>query len=126
MGKATPGPWTANIARLQPDAPPFGFTITVEGKVPYLASAGVATNDHALIVDKQFRAAVTTGFTEEEVEANAYLLAAAPDLLAACKESLDFHEATFATVGSGDYETEEQADIASMLKAAIAKAEDRP
>jgi len=77
----TPGPWKLTLARMREGDPIFGFTITAEGKIPYLASAGVAEPHHALIVSKEFREMVTTGFSEEEVEANARLISASPELL---------------------------------------------
>lgn len=75
----TEGPWEVKLARMTPDAPIFGFGITAPGKLPYLASAGVADQNHPLVVGKEYRHLITTGFTEEEVEANALLIAAAPD-----------------------------------------------
>lgn len=82
----TPGPWGLKLARYRDDAPVFGYAITAEGRVPYVASAGVAEPNHALIVGSEFRKLVTTGFTEPEVEANGRLIAAAPDLLAFVKK----------------------------------------
>jgi len=51
------------------------------------------------------------GQPEEECEANAKLIAAAPELLEACKQALDWLE-------------DEGAPVAEQLRAAIAKAKD--
>ena len=54
----------------------------------------------------------------EQAEANARLMAAAPDLLAACKDTLDYWETT------GFADCDEGCDcIVDQMRAAIAKAE---
>lgn len=61
----------------------------------------------------------------DELEANARLIAAAPDLLAACEEALEFAEDQEDVV-DGDYGEQKPnraMQLASMLRAAIAKAE---
>lgn len=84
MSKHTPGPWTCSIARMAADAPVFGFSIRAEGRAPAITRAG--TYEHELlIVGEEYRKFHTDHFTEEEVEANGYVLAAAPELLAACQ-----------------------------------------
>jgi hypothetical protein len=112
ISKATPGPWTLELCRLSPDSPLFGFGIKAVGKVPFVASAGVASPNHALIVDPDFRNICTTGYTEEEVEANAHLIAAAPDLYEALKAMLKYYDTP-----SGP------ADLLAQATAAIAKAD---
>jgi hypothetical protein len=88
MNQHTPGPWTVEIARRAENAPAFGFAIRAAGRVPFVASAGVATPDHSLIIAEPFRKLVTTGFTPEEVQANGYLIGAAPDLYDSCLSAL--------------------------------------
>lgn len=83
MSAHTPGPWTVEVCRLAPRAPAFGFAVRAAGKVPFVASAGVVTPNHVLVVDEAFP--IDTGYTAAEVEANGYLMAAAPDLLSALK-----------------------------------------
>jgi hypothetical protein len=59
---------------------------------------------------------------DAERDANARLIAAAPDCLAACKETLDWIESEWA-LPSGNYENPTIREIAKQLSAAIAKAE---
>lgn len=73
---ATKGPWNVTLARYTPDSEVFGFALEAKGKVPFIASAGVAQPNHSLIVGEKFRHSITTGFTPEEVEANASICAA--------------------------------------------------
>lgn len=58
----------------------------------------------------------------EEIEANAALIAAAPDLLEACKEALSFSE----TLNGGPFSEGLPSETESHLRAAIAKAEGKP
>ena len=112
MSAHTPGPWTCEFGRVVSDAPVFGFSIKAEGRIPAVASAGVATDGHPLIIAPDFRALVTTGFTEEEVEANARLIAAAPDLYEAARHA------------AMEWRLHGQlTDSCRVLEAAIAKAE---
>jgi len=68
----TPGEWVATVARWMPDSPAFGFVVKVDGRDHPIASDGVYlhTNNSA-------------HFTPAELEANARLIAAAPELLEA-------------------------------------------
>ena len=66
--KHTPGPWRVQGTRIE-----YG---------PFVAGDG-------FVVAKVFRDPSETG-TPNEWEANARLIAAAPDLLAACREAIDF------------------------------------
>lgn len=51
MSKHTPKPWKLSLGRYAEDAPIFGFAIRAEGKIPSIASAGIAEPNHALIVE---------------------------------------------------------------------------
>jgi hypothetical protein len=87
MTAHTPLPWNVSLARMNDAAPPFGFTVKAEGKVPYIASAGVSDPGHALIIAPEYAHLVTTGYSVEELVANAEFLHRAVnshyDLLAA-------------------------------------------
>ena len=122
--KHTKSTWTCKLARMREDAPIFGFMIVANGKVPYVASAGVAPPDHALIVPPDMRHLVQRGFTEEEVEANGKLLAAAPDLLAALR---DARRTLLSAIEAGndgipDFDPTQHVTV-KKIDAAIAKAE---
>lgn len=75
---------------------------------------------HANVICGGKRVARVAGIGEDEAMAYAHLIAAAPDLLDACKAA---HEA--ATIKLGTYSDTEKAhnDIIWQLKEAIAKAE---
>ena len=74
--KGTPGPWELILGRYG-DSPIWGFGIKAEGKIPFVAAAGmVSTSNHATIVADEFLPHITTGFSAAEAEANARLIAA--------------------------------------------------
>ena len=83
--KHTPGPWKLELVRWAESAPISGFGISAEGKTPWLCSAGASerANHCTVVADEHIEQGVTTGFSASEAEANARLIAAAPELLAA-------------------------------------------
>lgn len=85
--KHTPSPWTFNAERLTVDA----------GGIPV---ADVRCSEIA----------------DEAVEPNGYLIAAAPDLLEACKRMVDFEQRLLCSNDGGPA-------LAADIRAAIAKAE---
>lgn len=84
--KWRPGDLTLHLCRVVPEAPIYGYAITVDGKTPHIASAGVSPPNHSLIISPEYRSAVTTGFTEDEVERYGYLFAASARMLSAISE----------------------------------------
>lgn len=62
--KGTLGEWKLHLARYRDTDPIFGFSIRAEGKEPFVASAGVSSPNHCLIVSEEYRKHITTGFTE--------------------------------------------------------------
>lgn len=78
----TPGPWKLDFGRYPKSDKIFGYCVLAEGKVPFIASAGIATPNHGLIQNEEERRYITIGYSSEEVEANARLIADAPALLA--------------------------------------------
>lgn len=75
MSKHTPGPWTYQPARNYE-----GFSIAPRGTLPTLAAVQMPHGNPRLIN-------ITAFNFPGETEANARLIAAAPDLLAACKRA---------------------------------------
>ena len=111
MSKHTPGPWTAvkNSAYWEIDGPDdFG---------------GVADTCASSAGEPDFGRSMALG------EANARLIAAAPDLLAACKAALELAEGDDPGAGCDTREEAEAArcrwreSIEQSIRAAIAKAE---
>jgi hypothetical protein len=100
MSKHTPGPWTAE---------PNGGDDDDLRKLFICANTGAETTI----------AEVFTGL-EEDAEANAALIAAAPDLAEAVRELLATHPAAYREPGPIDNRTDNAIKIA---RAAIAKAE---
>lgn len=100
MSGHTKGPWKA---RVNPD----GGRLSVEGADGTAVVAGCGCCDSPW-TDKA------------HAEANARLIAAAPDLLAACKALLQFEDAE---IGESGGELEDSMRAVAMIRAAIAKAE---
>jgi hypothetical protein len=99
MSKHTPGPWSV-ADRLVP-------------------------NGRRWVQRNHTRTLVALVYSTPEREANARLIAAAPDLLEACNEALEFAEDQ-EDVLDGSYgqpEPNRAMQVATMLRAAIAKAE---
>ena len=59
----------------------------------------------------------------EQRKADAHLIAAVPELLAACKEAYAFLDGNIGGVGVSAQEFQRRLDLSSHLRAAIAKAE---
>lgn len=79
--KHTPGPWMLRLARWTTSSPATGFSVNAKGKEMPIASAGCSVPDKVLVLNAPW---ADEGFyTQEEMEANALLIAAAPDLLTA-------------------------------------------
>jgi len=89
----TPGPWEVELCRLSPDDYVRGFSIRAKGKKAGVCGAGVY-EAHVLTTpldvhsySDPFRSELLASlFTPEEAEANAYLIASAPELKAQVAE----------------------------------------
>ncbi len=81
----TSGVWRCEPARMREGDEIFGFAVEVDGKQHSIASAGVY-EDATLIIGAEYRHLPTAAefYTPAEVEANARLIADAPNLLAEC------------------------------------------
>lgn len=95
--KYTPGPWC-----VKPDIN--------DGEMCFISA-----NEYTTAFPSSWIACCCTGIDESEWEANAILIAAAPDMLEALRAALDY-------MGfySGEYDCQDQIDL---IKSAIAKAE---
>lgn len=111
----TPAPWTASLGRHRADMPAFGFAINAAGKIPPIASAGVATPNHVLVTP-----GIATGFEAAEVEANARLIASAPELLSVC-QALVADEPALVAIWDADDDGKWDA-LVEQARAAIRKA----
>lgn len=108
MSKHTPGPWS------------------VREKSPHIVSAGTYTVHDITenrFVCQCFHGHSKEAITKDEMHANARLIAAAPDLLFACRIALDWlnQVAEHAPIVFGGED-----EIAEQLEAAIAKAVGEP
>src|SRR5688572_1364679 len=97
--KYTPGPWVLHI-----DKHGGNWRYEIRTKLPHNPAGGAGKH-----------IATINSYLEAKGEANAQLIAAAPELLAACAEVLD-------SIDNENFTLEE---CASLLKWAIAKAEGR-
>lgn len=93
--KHTPGPWGRNIK------PASRYPIIFAGRNTHVAQV------------------ITRGLPENECEANADLIAAAPELLAACQTTLD----SLANMTGEDFSNGADRILRAALSAVIAKAE---
>ena len=84
----TPEPWKLELIRWSDKAPIAGFAISVDGKKPWLCAAGAGEryNHCTVVADEHIAQGITTGFSAAECEANARLIASAPDMLARIAE----------------------------------------
>lgn len=84
----TKGPWKTKIASWN-KGPCFGFSIEADGKDVFVCSAGVDTGNKALIIDPIYSRTefYSKHFTAEEVEANAHLIGASPEMYDALQAS---------------------------------------
>jgi hypothetical protein len=114
----TPGPWFVRLGRYTPESPVFGFAILANGKVPPIASAGVATPNHATVTE-----GIASGFSAVECEANGRLIAAAPELLEAL-EAMTRMYASLVESGDCGFWNPEEVDEVRAARAAIARATD--
>lgn len=86
----TPGPWTVSLLRMGEDDFVRGFSIDAEGRHRAVTYNGTAQPSKVAVLDPSGPFADEPGFyTPSEMEANARLIAAAPDLLWALREVLD-------------------------------------
>ena len=113
MNKHTPGPWTAQRS---------GRNERMLGKKnwnpddPHQCALAVYARSKVCTLADEYGTDAEERAMRAEQEANAHLIAAAPDLLAALREYLERHEASCEPSGLPEYE---------QARAAIAKAEGR-
>ena len=114
MGKHTPGPWHFHMARN--DGAVRTFWVNAEYEIP------AGKRQHAVC---ELYDVFHQGEHQADAEANARLIAAAPELLRSCREALASSELwmDWDNVG-GEHEGEAEAcaSVVQRLKAAIAKA----
>ena len=117
MDAFTPGPWTASIARITPKAGVFGYIVRAGKKLHSVANVGVYEHEpitHGELPEDTHpdvvKRVAQEFYTEEELIANAHLIAAAPDLLNACEAALN------------DRMFKDWPEVATLLKNAINKA----
>lgn len=120
--KHTKGKWEAIIARHDQNIPEstFGIAIRVEGKKPFLVTNGVYDYTPNVVRDINGKP-MPDFYSIEEIEANARLIAAAPELLEALQGLMREAEHNYPTLTkSGVWPQYEKA------KAAISKATEKP
>ena len=112
--KHTPGPWGlwSEEGHDKHGHPLISVCRNSQGPLPSGWLSVQPDGEHVCIAEAR-------GKDDETALANARLIAAAPDLLAACKEAIRLHNYT------GDDATDFAACVDGLLAAAIAKAEGR-
>lgn len=105
MNNYTPGPWTANL-----DSDHGDYVIWGPGDDEFVANMGTEPEANRIVAFDVSRA-------------NARLIAAAPDLLEACRFILAYHDADYSNVGRF-IRSSDKARATLKLRAALAKAEE--
>ncbi len=106
MSKHTPGPWKVSHGCLPGDS---GFSV---------ATANAAASGNVKITAECWPCTIVSEDHRSELFANAFLIAAAPDLLEACRAMLT-------CCGSSENWNGETHEALKLIEAAIAKAEGR-
>jgi hypothetical protein len=121
--KHTQGEWKPYFVRWTPEAPIQGFAIRVEGKRRSIAGADCYEPQVVLVPDKavQSQPWAKEFYTSEEVEANAYLIAAAPDLLAAAELALEYFDQCVMSCDDPDSDVPEAAALRAAINKALGK-----
>jgi hypothetical protein len=113
----TPGPWAARIGRLKISDPAFGFGVF---PVNYRLDLPPGIKHHSITGANLYEhSAFTAFYSPQEIEANAHLIAAAPDMLAALQLALTFSEQE--NDGSDSW-VDCHMEVENVIRAAIAKA----
>lgn len=94
--KFTSGPWSAQIGRWNHDSPAYGFRIAAPKKLAAVAGVALEERNNAICGIQPTPASMADEFyTPEELEANARLIAAAPDLYVALSLLVDDDECSY-------------------------------
>jgi hypothetical protein len=120
----TAGPWRLTIGRMHPDAPAFGFGVYPEKDMPNLPTG---IKQHSIASGNLYEHGAYEAFYKPaEIEANARLIAAAPDLLAFAVA----HDAYMLDAGySGPDDTALHPKAAAnwrVCRATLSRAKDQP
>jgi hypothetical protein len=95
--KFTPGPWKFHFAKWANEAPTQGYLIeAVDHEKPIASFNAKGKSDVPIMTDElvnQYRMPIGTYMTVDEAEANAKLIAAAPDMYEAIKNYIQAIEA---------------------------------
>ncbi len=117
--KHTPGPWTSYSCNLER----YSQVITAKGAMVRVAYTGLNHHDQVAMTKEVYGGRMTYG-PGEETAANARLITAAPDLLAALQKFIDYEKAMDSrddVSGMLIY-----AEFSSMARAALIKAGAQP